>query len=286
MCAVAYQDQPPYTYPVLPKWFTLRGLDSSFTFGYDYKRDFWFDAACVARHFADTDPYDVPIYPSQYQYNYEFYVSVYPSQYQYNYEFYVALYPQYYSECYAGQIDKPSIGWRSLPQNTNVGMNSNWCTYTYWSKDILPKFVLLDQYSVGLDPQVLYHEYYQVELTPHTLVQQAQSLRLDPQTKVDLHSYGFEIQFNGINEDKFFVPNLPKHTVTTTLLPNLVGVPAGYFRTELDALQNAVNIWNMLAEEVFAIKLSSGYWVWSRLPDCDNLCEGAGCNMSGYITGG
>jgi hypothetical protein len=196
---------------------------------------------------------------------------VYPSQYQYNYEFYVALYPQYYSDVY---------------QNTSPELLSNWVQYTDWSKDILPKFVMLDQYSVVLDPQVVQFAHYYIEVLPHVLDQQYQSVGIDQQTVIDLPSYGFEIQFNSINEDKFFVPCLTKHTVTTTLLPNLVGVPAGYFRTELDALQNAVNIWNMLAEEVFAIKLSSGYWVWSRLPDCDNLCEGAGCNMSGYITGG
>ena len=284
MLTALYQDALLYTCPVIPKWYKLT-TDITAYFDYGYRCDTWFAADLKSQWFNLSD-YSVAVYPSQYLYDFDFYVPVYPSQYLYDFDFYVPVYAQLYREQYAGQIDLLAIQWfPTIPYKT-IGLEADWSIYSDWHHELYPNYTVDCEYSVGLDPQVLYHEYYQVELAPRTLIQQAQSIDLYPQTKADLHSYGFELSFNAVNEDKFYIINPTKRTATCTLLPNLVGVPAGYFDTELDALQNAVKVWSMLPDQVFAQKLSNGYWVWTRVPVCDNLCEGSGYDMSGYITGG
>jgi hypothetical protein len=265
-----YKDEMPYTYPIAAKWFKL-GADTSFSYGYTYKFDTWFDATLLGSWFNLSDPYSVPLYPSQYQYGYEFYVPI---------------YAEYYYERYAGQIDHPNVQWFPRTPDLTMEILPSWRIYEDWSSELYPQHTIDYDYSVGITPQVLDFSYFHVDLDPQVLDQQHQDVAVYPQTLKDQHSYGFEILFNGIQETKFYVTNPKQTNAVVTLLPNLIGLPAGYFNSELDALQNAVKVWSMLPEHVFAQKLSTGYWVWTRVPDCDNLCSGSGCTVSGYITGG
>ena len=60
----------------------------------------------------------------------------------------------------------------------------------------------------------------------------------------------------------------------------------GYFATELDALQNAVNVWNRSPEEVFGIQQFDGTWTWAVKITCGEYCGDFGCDVRGYIAGG
>lgn len=60
-------------------------------------------------------------------------------------------------------------------------------------------------------------------------------------------------------------------------------VSLGYFGTELEALQNAVNVWGMSPDSVFALLQPSGLWTWAQVYSMDNACSD---NKRGYISGG
>lgn len=63
-------------------------------------------------------------------------------------------------------------------------------------------------------------------------------------------------------------------------------VKQGYFATELDALQNAVQVWGHDAGAVYAIKQPNGYWTWAIVVTCENVCGSYGCDTRGYLSGG
>lgn len=60
----------------------------------------------------------------------------------------------------------------------------------------------------------------------------------------------------------------------------------GYFATELEALQNAVNVWNKTPEEIFAIQQTDGSWTWAIDIPCGEYCGDFGCDTRGYLAGG
>lgn len=58
----------------------------------------------------------------------------------------------------------------------------------------------------------------------------------------------------------------------------------GYFATEVEALQDAVNVWGMLPIDVHAQQREGGEWYWMQTSKCVNMCDG--CPPYGYISGG
>lgn len=60
----------------------------------------------------------------------------------------------------------------------------------------------------------------------------------------------------------------------------------GYFETELDALQNAVNVWNKSPDEIFAIQQPDKTWTWAIKIPCGEYCGDFGCDTRGYLAGG
>lgn len=58
----------------------------------------------------------------------------------------------------------------------------------------------------------------------------------------------------------------------------------GYFATEVEALQNAVNVWGMLPIDIHAQQREGGEWYWMQTSKCVNMCDG--CPPYGYISGG
>ncbi|AXG66544.1 hypothetical protein JA13_141 [Dickeya phage vB_DsoM_JA13] len=60
----------------------------------------------------------------------------------------------------------------------------------------------------------------------------------------------------------------------------------GYFATELDALQNAVNVWHKTPDEVFGIQQPDGTWTWAIKIPCGEYCGEFGCDTRGYLAGG
>lgn len=60
----------------------------------------------------------------------------------------------------------------------------------------------------------------------------------------------------------------------------------GYFATELEALQNAVNVWNKTPDEIFAIQQTDGTWTWAIDIPCGEYCGDFGCDTRGYLAGG
>ena len=57
----------------------------------------------------------------------------------------------------------------------------------------------------------------------------------------------------------------------------------GYFETELEALQNATQVWGMEPGMVFGVKQPSGLWSWAQAVPYTNLC---GSEVRGYVSGG
>jgi len=60
----------------------------------------------------------------------------------------------------------------------------------------------------------------------------------------------------------------------------------GYFETELDALQNAVNVWKKSPDEIFAIQQPDKTWTWAIKIPCGEYCGEFGCDTRGYLAGG
>ena len=58
----------------------------------------------------------------------------------------------------------------------------------------------------------------------------------------------------------------------------------GYFATELEALQDAVNVWGMMPIDIQASQREGGEWYWRQTSKCVNMCDG--CPPYGYISGG
>lgn len=58
----------------------------------------------------------------------------------------------------------------------------------------------------------------------------------------------------------------------------------GYFATELEALQNATQIWKMEPQNVAGRQLPNGMWYWIQLDFCYNMCTE--CPPYGYLSGG
>jgi hypothetical protein len=58
----------------------------------------------------------------------------------------------------------------------------------------------------------------------------------------------------------------------------------GYFATELEALQNATQVWKMEPQNVAGRQLPNGMWYWIQLDFCYNMCKE--CPPYGYISGG
>ena len=58
----------------------------------------------------------------------------------------------------------------------------------------------------------------------------------------------------------------------------------GYFATELEALQNATQVWKMEPQNVAGRQLPNGMWYWIQLDFCYNMCTE--CPPYGYISGG
>lgn len=60
----------------------------------------------------------------------------------------------------------------------------------------------------------------------------------------------------------------------------------GYFETELDALQNATQVWGFDASVVYAIQQVNGYWTWAQITVCEESCGSMSCAARGYLSGG
>lgn len=60
----------------------------------------------------------------------------------------------------------------------------------------------------------------------------------------------------------------------------------GYFETELEALQNATQVWGFDASVVYAIKQVNGYWTWAQITVCEESCGSMSCAARGYLSGG
>lgn len=58
----------------------------------------------------------------------------------------------------------------------------------------------------------------------------------------------------------------------------------GYFSTELEALQNATQVWKMEPQNIAGRQLPNGMWYWIQLDFCYNMCKE--CPPYGYISGG
>lgn len=58
----------------------------------------------------------------------------------------------------------------------------------------------------------------------------------------------------------------------------------GYFPTELEALQNATQVWKMEPQNIAGRQLPNGMWYWIQLDFCYNMCKE--CPPYGYISGG
>lgn len=72
----------------------------------------------------------------------------------------------------------------------------------------------------------------------------------------------------------------------TTDFGNPDPLTKGYFATELEALQNATDVWNKTPEEVYGIQQLDGSWTWAIVIPCGEYCGDFGCDMRGYIAGG
>lgn len=59
---------------------------------------------------------------------------------------------------------------------------------------------------------------------------------------------------------------------------------AGYFATEQDAIDNAVNVWQVPLTVIRTNEVNPGCWIWSQRLPCTNSCYG--CPPTGYIHGG
>ncbi|QYW03458.1 hypothetical protein pEaSNUABM34_00156 [Erwinia phage pEa_SNUABM_34] len=60
----------------------------------------------------------------------------------------------------------------------------------------------------------------------------------------------------------------------------------GYFATELEALQNATQVWGFDASAVYAIEQPNGAWTWAQVTVCDSACGSMSCSARGYMSGG
>lgn len=60
----------------------------------------------------------------------------------------------------------------------------------------------------------------------------------------------------------------------------------GYFATELDALQNAINVWQKSPDEIFGVQQPDGTWTWAIDIPCGEYCGDFGCDARGYLAGG
>lgn len=60
----------------------------------------------------------------------------------------------------------------------------------------------------------------------------------------------------------------------------------GYFATELDALQNATQVWGFDPSVVYAIQQPNGYWTWAQITVCEESCGSMSCAARGYLSGG
>ena len=60
----------------------------------------------------------------------------------------------------------------------------------------------------------------------------------------------------------------------------------GYFATELDALQNATQVWGFDPSVVYAIQQPNGYWTWAQVTVCEESCGSMSCAARGYLSGG
>lgn len=58
----------------------------------------------------------------------------------------------------------------------------------------------------------------------------------------------------------------------------------GYFATELEALQNAVNVWHKDPADVVARQIPTLQWYWATPDVCVNMCDA--CPPYGYLSGG
>ncbi|QZE57360.1 hypothetical protein MPK71_gp151 [Erwinia phage pEa_SNUABM_1] len=60
----------------------------------------------------------------------------------------------------------------------------------------------------------------------------------------------------------------------------------GYYATELDALQNATQVWGFDPSMVYAIQQPNGYWTWAQITVCEESCGSMSCAARGYLSGG
>jgi len=60
----------------------------------------------------------------------------------------------------------------------------------------------------------------------------------------------------------------------------------GYFATELEALQNATQVWGFDPSVVYAIQQPNGYWTWAQITVCEESCGSMSCAARGYLSGG
>ena len=74
------------------------------------------------------------------------------------------------------------------------------------------------------------------------------------------------------------------HPLAATFDGNPDLLDRGYFASEVEALQNAVNVWLKEPSSIVARQIPSGQWYWATPDVCVNMCEA--CPPYGYISGG
>lgn len=94
---------------------------------------------------------------------------------------------------------------------------------------------------------------------------------LDPWGHIQVSAYSYEKRMT-------FAPIADTHNGNPDYLQR------GYFATELEALQNAVNVWGMMPIDIQASQREGGEWYWRQTSKCVNMCDG--CTPYGYISGG
>lgn len=121
-----------------------------------------------------------------------------------------------------------------------------------------------------IDTQIFHSERYDVEKVVHQVI-----LATPDYAPVQIHNNTYDHNRTQIT---MFVPTVDKGDPDPT--------KNGYFATELEALQNAVDIWNRTPDEIYGIQQPDGSWTWAIAIPCGEYCGDFGCDVRGYLAGG
>ena len=133
------------------------------------------------------------------------------------------------------------------------------------------KSVLHGASEYTVDPQ------HTPDVVPHQVDLQALALTH--------HVYSAALEYDAVIHPYASTEALPPTIVYATLdngAPDLL--QRGYFATEVEALQNAINLWGVDPQTCAGRQMPTGEWYWIRIPVCQNMCSD--CPPTGYIQGG